>query len=131
MSWMRRKTFGVLAACLTVAALLGGSLGVATAGTRQNLVVGFNLVGGPLQSDVAPDVFVSCLPSTSWNSIYIWDGATQQWQHYFNSSVAPSYVNSVSVGGIQTIRKFSGVVLLMSQAVSSPRLKDSPSEGCS
>lgn len=131
MSWMKPRTFAVLAACLTTAALLGSSLGIAVAGTRQSLSAGFNLVGGPLQADVPPDQFVGCIPSASWSAIYVWDGAAQSWQHYFNPTTVPSYVNSSGVGGISSIRKFAGVVLLMNQAVASPKLKDSSSETCS
>ena len=42
----------------------------------------------------------------------------------------PAYVNGVATGGIGTIPKFSGVVLLMNSPVASPQLKDRPSETC-
>ena len=131
MSWMKSRTFAVLAVCLTTAALLGGSLGIAVAGTRQSLGVGFNLVGGPLQADTPPDQFVACIPAASWSAIYVWDGSSQSWQHYFNPTTVPAYVNSSAVGGISSIRKFAGVALLMNQAVATPKLKDSPGESCS
>ncbi|MFN0148524.1 MAG: hypothetical protein ACKVT1_18635 [Dehalococcoidia bacterium] len=133
MKWIRSKTFAVVTASLGIAALLGGSLGVVTAGVRNtNLSTGFNLVGGPLGGPVAPDQFIACLPSTSWSSVYIWDGAAQTWQHYFNTAVdsVPAYVNTSSAGGIVNIPQFSGVVIIMKTAVSSPRLKDSNNESC-
>lgn len=132
MSWIKHKTFALLAACVGMAAVLGGSLGFAAAAHTTNLSTGFNLVGGPLSQDTAPDQFVACLPAGSWNSIYIWDGQNQEWQHYFNTSTGvPSYVNALSVGGISTIRKFAGVVLLMNTSVSNAKLKDAPGDSCS
>lgn len=131
MSFIKRKTFALLAGGLVAAAALGGSLGVATAVTT-NLGSGFNLVGGPLKQDTAPLDWVGCLPSTSWSAIYIWDGSAQEWQHYFNTtSGVPSYVNSPSVGGILSIKRYSGVVLLMNQAVSNAKLKDQSGDTCS
>lgn len=131
MSWIRHKTFAVTAACLGVAAILGGSLGLAAAAHSANLTSGFNLVGGPLSNDIGPAEFVGCLPAGSWNAIYIWDGQNQEWNHYFNtSSGIPAYVNSQQVGGISSIRRFAGVVLLMSTAVSNAKLKDGPGDSC-
>ena len=133
MKSIRRRPFAVLAAALALAAILGSPLGVVAAGVRNtNLSTGFNLVGGPLGGPVAPDQFVSCLPASSWGAIYIWDGATQTWQHFFNTSVdgVPAYVNTSSAGGIVNIPQFSGVVILMKSPVSSPRLKDTNNESC-
>jgi hypothetical protein len=133
MKWIRTKSFAVIAAALSLAAIMGGSLGVAVAGVRsQPLAVGFNLVGGPLRAQVAPEEFIKCLPAGSWSSIYVWDGATQSWQHYFNTGDGvPAYVNTSSAGGIVNIPQFAGVVLMMKAAVSSPRLKDLNNENCS
>ncbi len=129
MNWMRRKSFAVIAASVGLAALIGGSLGVATAGVRQTtLSTGFNVVGGPLGGAVAPDQFVACLPANSWSAVYIWDGAAQSWQHYFGG--VPAYVNASGAGGISTIPQLSGVVLIMNTAVSNPRLKDTNAETC-
>ncbi|MGE5597211.1 MAG: hypothetical protein ACM3S1_14400 [Hyphomicrobiales bacterium] len=131
MRWIRSKTFAVLVASLGVAAALGGSLGIVAAGVRsQPLVEGFNLAGGPLVKDTPPDAYLSCLPSGSWNSLYIWDGANQRWLHFFNPSNVPEYVNDPAVGGIQTIKRFTGVVLLMDQEVQAPNLVDAPEQAC-
>ena len=130
---LKSRYTALVAATLGVAAILGGSLGIVAAGTRQPLGAGFNLAGGPLNSDVTPDQYVACLPVGSWNAVYIWDGVNQTWQHYFTTTGAnavPAYVNSSGSGGIVVIPKFSGVVILMQSAVASPRLKDSSSESC-
>ncbi|MBI2767099.1 MAG: hypothetical protein HYX53_14470 [Chloroflexi bacterium] len=129
MSWMKHKSFAIVAGTLAAAALLGASLGVVAAGSKPPLASGFNLVGGPLGGDVPPADFVGCLPAGSWTSIYIWDGPTQQWQHFFAG--VPAYVNAPANNGVATIKRFAGVVLIMNQAVGSPRLKDQASETCS
>lgn len=132
MKSMRKAYLAVAMATLGLAAVLGGSLGMVAAGTRSNLQAGFNLAGGPLQADTAPDQFVGCLPANSWTAIYIWDAVNQNWKHYFNTGDGvPAYVNQAGVGGITTIPRFAGVVIIMKSAVSSPRLKDSNSESCS
>jgi hypothetical protein len=133
MKWIRRKSFAVVAATLGLAAVMGGSLGVVTAGVRNTtLNTGFNLVGGPLGGQVAPDQFIACIPASSWSSMYIWDGATQTWQHYFNTADGvPAYVNSSSAGGIVNIPQLAGVVIMMKSQVANPRLKDSNNEACS
>jgi hypothetical protein len=131
MNDLRKKAMIVAGATLGFAALLGGSLGFAAAGTRQNLGVGFNLVGGPLQANVAPDKFLSCLPEQSWTGLYIWDGANQKWLHFFNAAKGvPAYVNGANVGGITIVPRASGAALIMAQAVSNPQLVDSPNEAC-
>jgi hypothetical protein len=134
MGWIRSKTFAVIVGAVGVAAILGGSLGIATASVRhQPLTVGFNLVGGPLSADVAPGDFVGCLPATSWSAVYLWDGAHQQWQHFFNTqgtTAVPAYVNATASGGIAIIPRLSGVALIMNSAVSSPQLRDAPNEAC-
>jgi hypothetical protein len=130
MTSTRRRALSIVAAGLGLAALLGGSLGVATAGVRSTpLAVGFNLVGGPLGGDVPPAAFVECLPAGSWSAVYIWDGTTQTWKHFFTG--VPAYVNNPAGGGISIIPRFSGVVLIMKAAVSNPRLRDTASEPCS
>ncbi|MCC6381924.1 MAG: hypothetical protein IT304_05405 [Dehalococcoidia bacterium] len=131
MSWMRRKSFALVVGTLGLAALLGGSLGVVTAGTKAPLRAGFNLAGGPLSGDVPPADFVGCLPSGSWNALYIWNGANQSWQHFFNPTSVPGYVNSPAAGGIDKVPRFAGVVILMAVDVASPQLRDRPGETCS
>jgi hypothetical protein len=125
----KHKMFAVAAATLASAAVLGGSLGLVAAGTKPPLAAGFNLAGGPLGGDVPPADFVACLPAGSWSAVYVWDGPTQEWQHYFTG--VPAYVNAPTNNGIATIKRFSGVVLIMNNAVASPRLKDTASEACS
>ncbi len=130
MSWMKRKTFAVVAATLGLAAIFGATLGVAVAGTA-NLGSGFNLVGGPTGADVQAKDWVSCIPSTSWASVYIWDAPNQRWLHYFNTTAGvPAYVNQQASGGIGSIPRYSGVVMIMNTAVSSAKLPDSPSQAC-
>jgi hypothetical protein len=137
MSLVKHKSLALVVASMGLAAVLGGSLGLAAAGVKQPLSAGFNLVGGPLGSGasdpgVAPDQFVACLPAGSWNAVYIWDGSGQQWLHFFNTSGTgiPAYVNGVNSGGINLIPRFAGVVMIMNQAVSNPRLKDTNNESC-
>ena len=130
MSWSRSKMFALVAVSLATAALLGGSLGMAFAGTAT-LTTGFNLVGGPTQGDVAPADWVACLPTTSWNAVYIWDATHQTWMHYFNTANVPKFVNASSNGGITVIPRFSGVALIMTQAVNNAKLKDAASQTCS
>jgi hypothetical protein len=122
------KAAAFLAATLGVAAILGGSLGVVAAGVRQPLTAGFNLVGGPLGGDVTPQQYIACLPTNSWNSVYIWEGATQSWKHYLNG--VPAYVNTAAANGITNIQRGAGVVLIMNTAVQNPVLKDSNAETC-
>lgn len=128
---MRKRTLALLLAAVALVAAMGSSLGLVAAGIRQqDLVVGFNLVGGPLNADVAPGQFVQCLPAGSWEAIYIWDQTTQTWKHYFNPADVPDYVNETSVGAISTIPRLAGVVLMMDAPVTDPHLKDSPAEAC-
>ena len=127
---MKRKIFGVAAAGLGIAAILGGTLGVAFAKTT-NLSSGFNLVGGPTNADVQPKDWVSCLPGTSWASVYIWDAPNQRWLHYFNTAAGvPAYVNQQASGGISSVPRFSGVVMIMNSAVSSAKFPDQPNQAC-
>ncbi len=129
---MRKKSLAVILASMAIVAALGSSLGLVAAGTRQSLSTGFNLAGGPLQADMPPAQFVACLPASSWTAIYIWDAQRQTWKHHFNTGGGtPAYVNDTQLGGISVIPRLSGVVLMMAQAVSNPRLKDSPNEACS
>ena len=131
MGMFKSRTLAFVAGSVTVAAILGGSLGIVAAGQRPSLGVGFNLVGGPLQSAVAPDKYVGCLPSTSWDAVYLWDGANQRWEHYFNkANGTPEYVNSTSAGGINQIPRLAGVVLIMKTAVTNPTIPDKPGDTC-
>jgi hypothetical protein len=132
MNRTKRKALAVMAAAIAVVGLLGASLGMAFANTTT-LGKGFNLVGGPLQADTAPDAWVSCLPDGSWDAIYIWDTTHQHWLHFFNtdSGDVPGYVNESAAGGIVKIPKLAGVALIMNQAVSGAHLADSPGQACS
>ena len=130
MTSFKRTTIGIVAAGLMVSAVLGSTLGIALARTRtgETLSSGFNLIGGPLGQNVAPDQFVACLPAGSWKAVYIWDGATQEWKHYLVG--VPIFVNSVGAGGMATIPSGAGVILLMNSSVTNPKLKDSNGEAC-
>lgn len=132
MSWFTKKSTLVATSTLALAAILGGSLGLAAAGTRSPLSAGLNVIGGPLKGDVAPAKYVSCL-GTSWSAVYIWDNRSeaeggQRWQHYLRG--VPDYVNGQSVGGIATVPRLSGVALIMTSAVASPFIPDQNSETC-
>lgn len=142
MSWIHRKALAVIIAGAAIATILGATLGVAVA-KHQNTVSGIcpngsagcniHYVGAIRAGAVGPDSFTRCLPAGDWDAIYIWDGPTQSWEHYFNIRVAPAYVNQPSAGGIDSIPGFSGVVLLMrpgspSQTIT---LLDANSETCS
>jgi hypothetical protein len=131
MNIFKSRMVAFVAGSFTLAALLGASLGVVVAGPRSGLGVGFNLVGGPLQSAVPPQTFVGCLPTTSWDAVYLWDGANQRWQHYFNkANGTPEYVNSTDAGGINQIPRLAGVVLIMRTAVTNPTIPDRSTETC-
>jgi len=132
MSWMMRKSTLIAASTLAFAAILGGSLGLAAAGTRDTLRTGQNVIGGPLKGDVAPAKFVSCL-GTSWSAVYIWDNHSadeggQRWQHYLRG--VPDYVNGQSVGGIAAVPRLAGVYIFMTADVASPFIPDQNSDTC-
>lgn len=142
MSWITRKSFGlVLASSLALAAVMGGSLGIALA-KHTSTVTGVcangsngcnvNFVGAIGSGDVTPGQFTKCLADGAWEAIYIWDGPNQQWQHYFNTKSVPTYVNQPSAGGITSIPRFAGVVLIMKlgQPAQSVTLLDGNSETC-
>lgn len=122
MSWIHRKALAVVAAGAGVAAILGATLGIAVA-KHTNTVSGvcsggapgcnIHYVGAIRAGSVSPDNFTKCLPAADWEAIYIWDGPNQEWEHYFNTTKYPAYVNSTAAGGISTIPGFSGVVLIM------------------
>lgn len=122
------KPMALAAAALAIAALLGGSLGIVAAGARPPLQAGFNLTGGPLGADVQPDAYVGCLPANSWSAVYIFDGTSQTWKHFFAG--VPGYVNQSGNGGIAIIPRFAGVVLIMNQPVPAPKLRDTAAEAC-
>ena len=130
MSFLSRPVLALTAAMLGIAAMLGGSLGIVAAAHSQGLVSGFNLVGGPLGADTAPDHYISCVPDGSWDAIYIWDAQNQKWEHYFNTSDAPDYINDPAAGGIDLIPRLAGVVVLTSQAVPNAQFLDRPSDTC-
>jgi hypothetical protein len=130
MGWMTRRMFTVVAAGLGLAAILGGTLGVAFAKTTD-LQSGMNVVGGPTGADVQAKDWVSCIPTTSWASVYIWDAPNQRWLHYFNTaSGVPAYVNQQASGGIGSIPRYSGVVVMMNTAVSAAKFPDQPNQAC-
>lgn len=131
MNGFKTKRLALVVTAFAIAAVLGGSLGVATARYKPSLETGFNLVGGPFGGDVTPEKWVSCIPASSWRAIYIWDGTNQTWSHYFNTAKGvPAYVNDPKVGGIQTIKRYSGMVMIMDSAISNPYLPDSASDAC-
>jgi hypothetical protein len=136
---MRRRVNRVIVTVvltLSVAALLGGSLGIAAAGNRKDpLVTGVNpTVGGPLFGDVTPAKFMSCLPGTSWTGLYIWvgQGQDQRWLHYFNTAIpgVPGYVNDPSVNGIVKINRLQGVAIVMAATVNNPFFPDRDTDFC-
>jgi hypothetical protein len=126
------KVASLFFAAFGIAALLGGTLGVATAGTKPSLFAGTNpAVGGPLAAAVTPDKWVSCLPSSSWRAVYRWDGTAQSWSHYFNTAKGiPDYVNDTDVGGIDLIPRLSGLAMQMDELVNNPFMPDSPTQSC-
>ncbi len=129
MTWVKRKTLAIVVGSALVVGLLGASLGIAAAG--QPLGAGFNIVGGP-RDDMQAGTFVSCLPATSWNAIYVWQADQQQWLHFFNTAKGyPAYINQASTGGITTIPKLAGVVIMMADAQSNATLKSQNSTACS
>jgi hypothetical protein len=141
MSWIHRKALAVVIAGAAVATLLGASLGVAVAkhtntvgGVCSSGAAGCNIhyVGAIRSNAVSPDSFTKCLPSGDWEAIYIWDGPNQQWQHYFNITKTPAYVNDTNAGGIASIPGFAGVVLIMRLGSPSQQitLLDSNSDSC-
>ncbi len=137
MSFISRPVLALTTAMLGIAALLGGSLGIVMAAHTQSLVgpsggasSAFNLVGGPLGADTPPQDFIACIPANSWVALYIWDAQNQKWQHFFNPNAAPDYINSPDAGGIQTIKRLAGVVILTTQPVPNARFKDRPSDTC-
>lgn len=131
MGFLKNRALGLSVTTVGLAAVLGGSLGVAMAGTRS-LSQGFNLVGGPISGSVTATQWVSCLPAQSWDAVYIWQAETQEWKHYFNPAKnnTPNYVNNINAGGIGSIPQGSGVVMIMSQAVPNAQVLDRPGESC-
>jgi len=141
MSWIHRKALAVVAAGAGVAAIMGATLGIAVA-KHTNTVGGvcaggapgceIHYVGAIRSGSVSPDNFTKCLPANDWEAIYIWDGPNQQWQHYFNTTKTPAYVNATSAGGISTIPGFSGVVLIMRKGAPTQQvtLLDANNESC-
>lgn len=131
MKFLFNRVSMVIAMTLLVVAMLGASLGIATANQRLiTLVPGFNLIGGPLVGNVEPDDFVACLPDTSWTAIYIWDAGAQSWEHYFNTEQPniPDYINNLEAGGIDEIPRLAGVVIIMTQQVTNPFVPEAASQ---
>jgi hypothetical protein len=141
MSWIHRKVFAVALSSLVVAGIFGATLGLAVAkhtsqvgGVCSNGQPGCNIhyVGAIRAGGVGPNKFTECLPDNDWESIYIWDGATQSWLHFFNTTKYPTFLNNVNAGGISTIPGFSGVVLIMRSGAPNQTvtLLDQNSEAC-
>jgi hypothetical protein len=129
---MRKRYLSLFLAAIALVAALGSSLGLVAARVRpaQDLGVGFNLIGGPLDDNVTPATFLACLPAGSWDALYTWDAQTQTWKHFFNPADVPAYVNNAQLGGIAEIPRLAGVVLIMGTAVPDPFFKDFPAEAC-
>ncbi len=130
MSLIRNPATALAAGVLGLAALLGGSLGLATAATQLNS--GFNLIGGPM-SDVEPDHFIECIPEDSWKAVYIWESDEQEWRHYFNTDFGdgvPGFVNSVNAGGIEVVPGGGGVILYMDREVADANFPRHASDTC-
>lgn len=121
MRLIRNPAFALAIAVLGIAAMLGGSLGMATAASQREVGPGFNLIGGPIGGDVEPATYVSCLPTDSWKALYIWRSDEQEWRHFFNTALSdiPEFVNGAEVGGIVQVTRGSGVVIMMSQDIGS------------
>lgn len=133
MAMLRNKALVVALAALAMAAVFGGSLGVAFAGQKSTLTSGINpTVGGPLFGDVVPEKFMSCLPVGSWTAVYLWDSNTQSWRHYFNTNGTgvPAYVNNAAVGGLAVVPRLAGLAVIMNQGVQSPFFPDRQSDIC-
>ncbi len=125
-----RKLVALFAGAFAFAALLGGSLGIAAAITPGPLPSGPAYIGGPRET-MEPEKFVSCLPAQSWNSIYVWDAAGQQWKHYINPAKGvPDYVNDPDVGGIDFIPKLSGLAILIDTPIPAPYFPDTNGSTC-
>lgn len=134
MRWIRSKSFAVIAATLTAAALFGGTLGMAFAVPRQvPLYQGMNLVGHVSSTPIAPAAFAACLPADAWSGIYLWDNRPadqggQRWTHYFSG--VPAYVNAEAANGITTIPAFAGVVVLATRDVPNAVFKGNANDSC-
>lgn len=132
MGFLRNRIFAAMAASLLAAAVFGSTLGIAVAG-QQPLSAGVNpTVGGPLDGDVTPTKFMSCLPDGSWSSLYWWDALNQSWRHFFNTdgTNVPDYLNSEAAGGLTLVPRFSGVSLVMNVQVGAPFFPDRQSQSC-
>ena len=130
MGWLRGRAIVIVLVTFGVVSLLGGTLG-AMAGSRD-LNADFNLIGGPQGSSMQPATFVSCLPSDSWQVLYLWDGPTQTWRHFVNTSTinASGYINDEDVGGMSSIPRNAGVILMMNAAVVNAFFPDTVGQGC-
>ncbi|MGE0599736.1 MAG: hypothetical protein AB7N24_16620 [Dehalococcoidia bacterium] len=141
MSWIHRKALAVVVAGAAVSTILGASLGIAVAkhastvgGVCSGGGNGCNIhyVGAIHSGSVSPANFTKCLPAADWEAIYIWDGPNQEWEHYFNETKTPAFVNATAAGGINTIPGFSGVVLIMKPGapIQQVTLLDGNNESC-
>lgn len=133
MNLIRSKAFAVIAATFGLAAVLGGSLGMVAAQTREPTKIseGMNLIGGPRRS-IATEEFMACVDDSGWIGIYRWDNRSvedggQRWLHFLNG--VPAYVNDPRVNGMQEIPAGAGLVLLASKDFQA-YFKHSPTETC-
>ena len=130
MKQVRNKMVALTVAMFGVAAVLGGTLGMATAGTKD-LGAGYNQIGGPVSSSVDADHYVACLAPASWKAMYIWQSSTQEWKHYFNTTKGvPAYVNNTAAGGMNNVPFGAGVIIIMEQAVTGAYFPDSNAQDC-
>ncbi|MCC7365972.1 MAG: hypothetical protein IT303_16530 [Dehalococcoidia bacterium] len=131
---IRTKATAVVAATVTTAALMGGTLGMAFAAPRsQPLYEGMNLVGHVSASSIPPEEFTACLPANSWTGVYLWDNRPQadggqKWLHFFSG--VPDYVNDTDSNGISSIPAFAGVVVLADENVPNAVFKTRTSDTC-
>jgi glutamyl endopeptidase len=101
------------------------------AANRAPLSPGVNFVAGPSQT-ILPGELLSCLPSTSWVGMYLWDAQLQEWRHFSNVKKGiPGYVNTPDAGGVDVVPAMAAVVLMMDEPVASPRIVEKPGAGCS
>lgn len=123
-----RRLFAIFGGAVAFAGLLGGTLGIAAA--QNSLPAGPAYIGGPRES-MSPENFTSCLPTQSWNSIYVWDASTQQWKHWINPAKGvPEWVNAPDVGGIEMIPRFSGLAILVDTAIPNATFPQINAQAC-
>jgi|GEM_PF-2707698 len=133
MSLIRNKALAVVIATFGLAAVLGGSLGMVAAQTRQptELTEGMNLISSPRRS-ISVEDFMACVDKDGWIGLYRWDSRSEQeggqrWLHYLNG--VPAYVNDPRVNGMHEIPPYEGLVLITTRAFNT-YFKQSPTDTC-